>query len=59
MKEDSSTMYQNSDVKWNEFVTPHRKTLDMENYTMHYIDIGQVEPRARTNALRVMAQPRH
>jgi pimeloyl-ACP methyl ester carboxylesterase len=29
---------------WNTFVTPHRKTMDMGNYTMHYIDIGQGEP---------------
>jgi len=30
-------------TKWHAFVTSHRKTLDMESYTMHYIDIGQGE----------------
>jgi hypothetical protein len=29
---------------WDEFVDPYRKILDMGNYTMHYIDIGQGEP---------------
>jgi pimeloyl-ACP methyl ester carboxylesterase len=37
-------MYTNDDPKWNTFVTPHRKTMDMGNYTIHYIDIGQGEP---------------
>ncbi len=32
------------DPMWHTFVTPHRKTLDMGDYTMHYIDIGQGEP---------------
>jgi len=29
---------------WNEFVAPHRKVMDMGNYKMHYINIGQGEP---------------
>ena len=29
---------------WHKFVAPHRKTLDMGNYIMHYIDIDQGEP---------------
>ena len=35
---------ESSDPVWNEFVAPYRKTLDMGNYTIHYIDIGQGEP---------------
>lgn len=31
-------------IPWNTFVTPHRKTLNIGNYAMHYIDIGQGEP---------------
>jgi len=32
------------DNVWNDFVSPHRKSADMGNYKMHYIDIGKGKP---------------
>lgn len=32
------------DEVWNNFVAPHRKSADMGNYKMHYIDIGKGKP---------------
>ncbi|MFC1524436.1 alpha/beta fold hydrolase [Thermodesulfobacteriota bacterium] len=40
---------------WDEFVAPQRKTLDMGNYTMHYIDIGQGEPVVMVHGMMLSA----
>jgi hypothetical protein len=40
---------------WDEFVDPYRKTLDMGNYTMHYIDIGQKEPVVMVHGMMLSA----